>query len=100
MLKQCEIHNALESFDLEYKDMQERVILLNDKCKVLEERKQGRSPAFGLSRYPNGLTNKLDSRTSHPCAPTRKFLGSNPGHEGLYLHIIPISLYLHNKPQA
>ena len=41
LLKQCEIHNALESFDLEYKDMQERVISLNDKCKHLEEKRQG-----------------------------------------------------------
>lgn len=41
LLKQCEIHNALESFDQEYKDMQEKVISLNDKCKHLEDKKQG-----------------------------------------------------------
>ncbi|XP_067936762.1 cytospin-A-like [Watersipora subatra] len=41
ILKQCEIHNALESFDLEYKDMQERVISLNEKCKHLEDKRQG-----------------------------------------------------------
>lgn len=41
LLKQCEIHNALESFDQEYKDMQERVLTLNDNCKILEEKRQG-----------------------------------------------------------